>query len=355
MTKSLSLRKIAAFATILLLPFNLAQAADHLEAPAVQMDGSTDINDLFLFQSPNNAANSVMILTVNPFAGSGNSGTTFNDNASYQFQFDNDGDAVADVTYSTTFSAAVGGVQTYSVQSGGTTIATGSTGNTASAVIGGGQVQAGNFDDPFFFDFNGFNNGLAFTGDDTFAGANVSAIVLEVPSAGFIANSNNVGAQAVTELLTGARVDRIGRPAISTVLIPSGDKDTYNAADPANDFATFGSDVNAAIAGLSNQMNADALTGILLPDLLTYDVSNPNGYVPGVLNGRRLEDDVIDTSLEVLTGTTGIGDDVDANDVAFRSVFPYLAPANAAVPEPSSGVAVLMLAIGGMLRRSRRS
>ena len=347
MIKLLSLGKVAAFATILLLPLNFAQAADHLEAPAVRMDGSTDINDLFLFQSPTNANNSVMILTVNPFAGSGNSGTTFNENASYQFQFDNTGDAVANVTYSTTFSPAVAGVQTYQVQREGVTIASGTTGTTTN-IATGGQVTAGNFDDPFFFDFNGFNDGFNFTGDNTFAGADVSAIVLEVPSADFIAGSNNVGAQAVTEAF-GLQVDRIGRPAIATALIPTGRKDEFNAGNPATDFATFGEDVNAVIASLSDQDNADALTGVLLPDLLTFDVSSADGF----LNGRRLEDDVIDAALQLLTGNPDATDFAD-NDSAFGDVFPFLAQANA-IPEPSSSVAILMLAIGGVLRRSRRS
>lgn len=339
--------KIVAILTIFTLPVSSALAADHLEAPAVQMDGSTDLADLFLFQAPD-ASNSVMILTVNPFAGSGNSGTTFNENASYQFQFDNDGDNVADVTYSTTFSAPVAGVQTYQVQRQGVTIANGTTG-VATSTTNGGQVQAGNFDDPFFFDLNGFNNGFNFTGNDTFAGADVSAIVLEVPSADFINGSNNVGAQAVTEAL-GLRVDRMGRPAIATALLASGRRDDFNAGDPVNDFADFGSEVNAAIAGLSNQTNADNLTPVLLPDLLTYDVTNAGGY----LNGRRLDDDVIDASLNLLSAGAVTSDGVGANDRQFRSVFPYLATANA-VPEPGSATAVLMLALCGMIRRTRRS
>ena len=333
--------------TTFALPIADLQAADHLEAPAVRADGRTDLADLFLFQAPN-AANSVMILTVNPFAGTGNSSTTFDENASYQFQFDNNGDNVADVTYSTTFSAPTAGVQSYQVQREGVTIANGTTG-AAFGTSNGGQVQAGNFDDPFFFDFNGFNNGFQFTGDDTFAGADVSAIVLEVPSSDFINGSNNVGAQAVTEVL-GLTVDRMGRPAISTALIPSARKDEYNAGDPANDFADFGSDLNAAITGLSSQANADTLTPILLPDLLTYDVSNAGGF----LNGRRLDDDVIDASLSLLSDGAVTGDMVAGNDRQFRSVFPYLASANA-VPEPSSTTAILMLAIGGVLRRTRRS
>jgi hypothetical protein len=339
-----------AIAALLLLPLSPAFAADHLEAPALQGQGSVDIADLFLFQAPD-ANNSVMILTVNPFAGSA-SGTTFNSNASYQFQFDNDGDNVADISYSAVFAAAAGGSQNYTLSrtdsAGTSTIGTGVTG-VASSTTNGGTVQAGTFDDPFFFDLNGFNNGFNFTGEDTFAGANISAIVFEIDSADFLGGSNNVGAQAVTTL-GGTRADRMGRPAIATALLASNRRDAYNAGDPANDFNDFGAEVNAAIAGLSDQANADALTPVLLPDLLTYDASNAGGY----LNGRRLDDDVIDASLNLLSAGAVTGDGVDGNDRQFRSVFPYLASANA-VPEPGSAAVISLLLLGGIMRRSRRS
>jgi len=70
------------------------QAADHLDAPLLQIPGAgdRDINDLYAFQSPTNADNTVFILTVNPFAGQ-LSGTTFGTEVDYQFQIDNNGDA----------------------------------------------------------------------------------------------------------------------------------------------------------------------------------------------------------------------------------------------------------------------
>ena len=274
---------------------------------------------------------------------------------SYEFQIDNDGDSVPDVTYSATFGPSAGGNQTVAFSRNGGVASIGTTGiafptTSNNGELNGGNVLAGRFDDPFFFDLMGFQDGFAFTGDDAFAGADVSAIVFEVPSSEITsAGSTAVGIQAVTTV-GGTQVDRIGRPAINTVLIPSDRKDEFNAASPDADFMAFGDDVNAAIAGLSNQANADTLTSILLPDLLTFDTSNPDGF----LNGRQLADDVIDAELGLLSAGAVTTDGVDTNDSPFLTVFPFLAAANtAAVPEP--GIASLgLIAVGCLATRRRR-
>jgi hypothetical protein len=297
---------------------------------------------VYAFLSPNNPANTVLILTVNPFAGMINpfgtkSERTFDPGVQYQFQIDNNGDAVADVTYTTTFTPAAAGVQTLTTTRNGATVATGSTGTDLS-VAGGGMVHASLFEDPFFFDLVGFNNGFSFTGDDTFAGADISAIVLEVPSTQLQDGANtNIGVWART-LVGGNQIDRMGRPAINTALIPSSLKDAFNAGSPATDVANFSDEATSAITAFSDADNAAALTPILLPDVLTIDTSNPDGFI----NGRRLADDVIDAELNLLTEGALTGDGVDANDVPFLGAFPYLSAPNL-IPEPT---AIAMLAIG---------
>ena len=307
-------------------------AADHLDAPALDGLGQVDVNDLYAFQSPNEPNSSVLIMTVNPFAGV-LSPTDFATDADYEFNIDNDGDAVADLTFRTTF-AGSGSNQTLSLTRGADALGSGGVGQSI-AVAGGGLVRAGVFDDPFFFDLTGFNDGLNFTGDDTLAGANVSAIVLEVPNS--LLGGSNIGVWART-VRGGSQIDRMGRPAINTALLGSDRKDAFNAGSPATDLANFGTEVKAAIAGLSSPGNADVLTPSLLPDILTFDTSNTDGF----LNGRQLADDVIDTALTLLTASDPpIGDGVDVNDVAFRSSFPYLGEAHV-VPEPSSGLMALL-------------
>lgn len=334
-------------ALFVLIAISFAQAADHLDAPALQAEGmgQVDVNDLYAFQSPNDADATVLILTVNPFAGV-MSPTDFGTDVDYEIQVDNDGDAMADLTYRATF-AGTGAAQTMSVTSGADTLGSGGVGQNV-ALVGGGMAYAGVFDDPFFFDLAGFNDGLMFTGVDTLAGANVSAIVLEVPSSSL--GGPDVGLWGRT-VQGGVQIDRIGRPAINTALIGSDRKDAFNAGSPATDSANFGTEVNAAIAGLSNQSNADTLTPVLLPDMLTFNTSSADGF----LNGRKLADDVIDAELTLLTASDpGIGDGVDMNDVAFQPSFPYLGDAHI-VPEPCGALMAVFgfAALLGWRRQSR--
>ena len=299
--------------------------SDHLDAPFVTTDGRLDINDSYIFQSPADPSKSVMILTVNPAAGVF-SPTTFNPAGVYEFKIDNNGDARADVTFSVTFGPPNSvGRQTFRVRRNRALVARGTTGlNARLRVRGGGTVRCGLFDDPFFFDLNGFNDGFQFTGDDFFAGLNVSGIVIELPTAIVVGgqSNSNVSLNCRTTI-GGSQFDRVGRPAINTALIPTQLKDAFNTGIPVNDPRDFGEVVQSSIESLNggDTATAEVLTGILLPDVLTVDLNSPAGF----LNGRQLADDVIDAELSLLTNGAVTGDGVDANDVSFPGVFPYLA------------------------------
>ncbi len=111
MTHMLSLKRFwlsiafSAAATIALLmafPFASALGADHLDAPLASADGRVDINDLYVFSSPTNPDNAVLIMTVNPVAGV-LSPTTFHPKAKYEFLIDDDGDAKPDQKYTVKF------------------------------------------------------------------------------------------------------------------------------------------------------------------------------------------------------------------------------------------------------------
>ena len=181
-------------------------------------------------------------------------------------------------------------------------------------------MRCGLFDDPFFFDLVGFQNGLAFQGNDFFEGLNTSAIVLEVPRVDL--GGDAVGLYCRT-VIGRSQFDRMGRPAINTVVTPSDKKELFNETDPSNDPAVFGETVRESVTALSgDNVFAEAITAVLLPDVLTIDTSQNVGF----LNGRQLADDVIDASLSLLTIGAIEGDGVDANDVEVSGVFPYLAP-----------------------------
>jgi hypothetical protein len=155
-----------------------------------------------------------------------------------------------------------------------------------------------------------------------------------------------------TTTIGGQQVDRMGRPAVATVFIPnnpippdnagSSMKSAFNTAQPQNDQAAFRTEVVNTLTTLfslndaggplggtddaSNDATAiGGLADILLPDLLTYDVTMSGGF----LNGRRLADDVIDAELNLVTeGLITGGDCVAANDATFRAGFPYVAAPN---------------------------
>jgi hypothetical protein len=161
-------------------------AADHLDAPAVITDPSSDINDLYSFVNPNDTGELIMVMTVNPIA---NEATRFSDAVSYRFNVtSDDGTDMVVCTFSRPD-------ETFLDQN---VSCTGPDGRSVSGPIdqvnqnGDFRVWAGLRDDPFFFDLAAFNETVAsqapaFTdpGTDFFAGLNALAIVVGIDSAAF--------------------------------------------------------------------------------------------------------------------------------------------------------------------------
>ncbi len=324
-----------------------AMGADHRDAPATTAAPRSDINDLYLFRGEQ-ANGAVLAMTVNPLTSPADTGQLRLDPATlYEFKVDTNGDAVPDIAYKFHFSGngaaqdvtvhRATGAEAVSNAPGGELILQGqtSTGNSVKAITdsSGRKAYVGPRDDPFFFDLAGFQNGLQFTGVDTFKGTNVTAIVLEVP--GLPAQSLGVWATTSQQNNLGqwTQLERMGRPAINTVFIPSDQKDAFNANTPDRDEAIYTDEVMAALDSLGSPAT-QALTDLLLPDILTADFSQAIGF----LNGRDLDDDVIDIELQAITGNSAAGARVPANDKTFSSTFPYLAEphrgASAAAPAP---------------------
>jgi len=318
-------------------------AADHKEAPSVSERPPSDIADLYAFLSPTNPDNLVMVMTVNPFSVPEEAvAFNFSPSLRYVFNIDIDGDARADSYAALDFTKS----QSFTLtMPGGFELAGQATPPTEEPIAndpfiasdGAVSVFAGPRDDPFFFDFVGFTRVLGgtggFSGTDSFAGYNVSAIVLEVPAAMFGADVLNIWATTESRRLPfkngnsskhifTKQLDRMGNPGVATALIPAGMKDRYNEVSPRRDAPEFAGPIVASLQALgTSDENIGILASVAVPDLLTVDITQPSGFP----NGRALSDDVIDTLFFFIFNDSGVSDSVDANDVAFSDTFPYLA------------------------------
>ncbi|HET6561700.1 MAG TPA: DUF4331 domain-containing protein [Marmoricola sp.] len=245
---------------------------------------------------------------------------------------------------------------------------------------------AGQADDPFFLDLRVFDllygGDLSEVGDDTLTGFNVNSVALQVPRR-FLAKGWSVERNPVigTWSTTSERgvngkfhqVSRLGNPLVNEVVIPLKDKNRFNASSPRRD-AQFLDYVTKpelpqlieAIYGIEapeeprDDLVSVFLTGVeglnqpahvrpseqLRLNMSTPLAEDPNrlgvigGDTQGYPNGRRLADDVIDISLQVVEGElvgnpNDLSDKVDANEYAFGDSFPYLAlPTSGSNPDP---------------------
>jgi hypothetical protein len=192
-----------------------------------------------------------------------------------------------------------------------------------------------------------------------------------------------------TQTFSGPRVQvsRLGNPLVNEVVIPRGKKDLFNSSHPSGDgqfypyvhddpelpevvHAVYPSvavpDSDPGTAGIQRQDLVDVfltgLAGLNKPpgvtpsEELRLNMSVPpckpgscGGYSrlgviggdnAGFPNGRRLADDILDASVQVVEGElvgspNDLGDGVNANDVSFNTEFPYVAyphPGSAASP-----------------------
>ena len=361
MTRSKLAVSFTLLVAILALTLGLAprasRAADHLDSPTTKTDGRVDINDVYIFHpgqpGSQDLSRTVVVMTVNPAAGV-ISGTQFRHDARYEFLFDVDGDAKPDASIRVRFGkpdddgeqrvtveAKLDGERVFKVR-----------GETEEIIEGEGGIRvfAGLRDDPFFFDLVSFNDGATFCqpGDgDFFLGLDTSAIVVEIPTGDMPLGPVGVWGRTVVPGI--GQFDRMGRPAILTVFLPPNPfepsppdpmlEDAFNFGKPNKDQLNFRSEIVDSLTLLFSLNDAtdpntgddaaqiQGLADILLPDILTVDLSAETGF----LNGRNLADDVIDAELGLITEGLITTDCVD-NDSAFLSEFPYLGVPNASVP-----------------------
>jgi hypothetical protein len=336
--------------------------ADHLDAPGLTspaMDARVDITDLYAFQKPGAPDRTILILDVNPLAPA--HAAEFRSDAVYEILVDTNGDAQPEIMFQFTFTPRSDVGEQFATALRTDLTNTGHTGHEATVSLAtnapvsltseahitkgheDAQFFAGFRSDPFFFDLMGFLNGLKFTGADFFSDKNVYAIALDIPSQ-LLGSNPKVGIWSQTRvpmMLNPDRlvmVDQMARPGINTVFNHGSDKALFNvthpadqpglvSAEPSTAGQTFLSIFQSELQALSadspkGQYTADQAMGIakiLLPDILTFDYTNSSGY----LNGRRLQDDVIDISLNLVTNGKVTGDGAGPH-TDYLADFPYV-------------------------------
>ena len=142
------------------------------------------------------------------------------------------------------------------------------------------------------------------------------------------------------------QADAFGRPAINTVFNAAADKDAFNTTTIAAMGAIYQPKFLANVVALDTKLgiynpayvhystnalgwDPTTLTTALATDVL--NVSTTGATTLGTLSGRRLDDDAIDIELKYVVfggpdGTKNPGltsDNVNANDKAFLTTFPY--------------------------------
>jgi hypothetical protein len=342
-------------------------ASDHKDGPITTENPAIDIADVYAFQSPNDAGNLVLVMTVHGFIPPAEAGgVSFDPTLLYEFKVDTNGDAVEDQVVQARVVGS-GANQRIHFRGPMAPVAAGtssrllpgddvvsvpftSTGDARTASGSRMTVFAGVRDDPFFFDFARYQQIVAGNADsfrqpgmDTFAGTNVLALVVEVPISA-IGGGPKLGVWGTVSRPAGSQsmrvrkdaggdaaglvynqVDRHGIPGNAVVFIPKPQATEYNRSAPAGDTRSYRDEVVAKLVEFGQtREEAMKIADMVLPDILTIDVSQPTKYP----NGRTPSDDVITANLmTIFDQNQKLNDDhVDSNDKPFLGTFPFLAP-----------------------------
>lgn len=355
-----------------------ARASDHQDTTflATQLRAA-DLTDLYVFGSPKDKTNVVLIMDFDPLIVSGEQ-RPYDPKVLYQFKIDNTGDYVEDLVlqFQVNGTSAQSGVtvrgpgrpsvvgtqsQLIAVSGTGTLNQTFTTKNKLTAFVGLRK-------DPFYFDLEQFfkilpdrnylvqpnpSPPLTVTSfrppgqaQDTLAPFNVHSIVAELPRKLLVGNNRTgiINVWMTTSTPTGSaytQVERLAVPALNELFMDFQAHDASNRLTPTGDAANQSNFIRSFVTTIGRPPGiADAVISVAIPDAITADLTKPFGTYFGArlgknLGGRRPKDDVIDVTASVVFGSavTGITqgvippltkDNVGPNPANFRTTFPYL-------------------------------
>ncbi|WP_373526960.1 DUF4331 domain-containing protein [Nostoc sp.] len=374
-------RNIVAIFAILLIVLTYATpkalASDHQDTTFLANKlTAADLTDLFVFESPADPNNAVLVMDFDPLIASGIA-RPFDPNVLYQFKIDNTGDNIEDVVLQ--FKVNGTGSQTVTLYGPGsptkvgtesallTVNSTGQLGQTLTT-SNGIKFFVGTRKDPFFFDLEQFfkiipdrnylvqpNPSPPFTvlsfrpqgeAQDTLAPFNVHSIIVELPR--MLLGNSKIGAWITTSVKTPrlrngnfAQIERLAVPALNELFMDFKAHNNSNLQTPTQDASNQSQFIKAFINAIGRPQGiADAVISVAIPDVIQADLSKPSGSYFGTqlssnFGGRRPKDDVIDITASVVFGsavtniTTGqilglTSDNVGPNNDNFLPGFPYL-------------------------------
>ncbi|MGW4032193.1 DUF4331 domain-containing protein [Streptomyces sp. NPDC004838] len=272
-----------------------ADASSHREAPLISGQPQFDNTDVYAFVSPDKQDTTTLVANWLPFSepAGGPNFFKFAEDAQYDINIDNDGDAQADLVYRWTFTDHIRNGETFLYNTGPvtslddpdlnvtqtydidllrmnghrvhSTIKIADDARVAPSHVGKASMPeyatlrdqaihrlpsgitafAGQADDPFFLDLRVFDllygGDLSEVGNDTLKGYNVNTVALQIPSR-YLRQAEEqpvIGVWSTTRRKTAsggfAQVSRLGMPLVNEVVIPLKDKDRFNASSPWND------------------------------------------------------------------------------------------------------------------------
>jgi hypothetical protein len=330
----------------------------HFDTKVAREDASLNLCDFYLFDGP--SGKTVMAMTVNPDVGL-SSPDTLHREGIYAFRFDLNGDAREEVTFKFRFGEVRHGgsehihIQPFVVRKAtgddalhgdaGESLVEGETGSVATH--SGVRAYVGAAPDVFaanagfrafmtaFYQDRRYDGNAFLHQQNPFAGRNVTAIVLEVPSE--LIGKGKINAWATISLFGHApevQVSRWGLPMVTHLFLsdPSDPelKEQFNASVPSEDRERFGK----AIADVAEKMTTYAgstpnpaeygkqIAERLCPDTLPYELGTRAAFEVGSFNGRALGDDAMDVIL-TLAANKLVVDGLAPDRGRIRKDFPY--------------------------------